>query len=270
MPGRGDETASASREPWVDANGYQAGYLRAIYPNRPPVLAYLPDKLEDRVVPYDSLELALIEAWMAGGNYILAMEPHYREALLSNDPKATAAWNQLGRTARWLREKIRLFRQPSFPIVTALVDAGPASAEIANLSIPAERFSCPGPVTAIPSPDPQKRLALVAANLKAPAPEQVKQILAHAGGGYDSCRRDGSHAAVVESSRAEAHSERARPGFITLGKGQVVAYQRPIADPSEFALDVIDIITHRKRAVRLWNGPAVIALATGREAACTW
>ena len=70
-----DETASASREPWVDANGYQAGYLRALYPDRPPVLAYLPDKLGDRVVPYDSLELALIEAWVAGGNYIMAMEP---------------------------------------------------------------------------------------------------------------------------------------------------------------------------------------------------
>ena len=49
--------------------------------------------------------------------------------------------------------------------------------------------------------------------------------------------------------------------YYLLGKGQVVAY-KPIADPSEFALDVIDIITHKQRAVRLWNAPAVIALAT--------
>ena len=35
--------------------------------------------------------------------------------------------------------------------------------------------------------------------------------------------------------------------------------KRPIADPSEFALDVIDIITHKRRAVRTWNAPAVIA-----------
>ncbi len=88
VPGRGDETASASREPWVDANGYQAGYLRAIHPDRPPVLAYLPDKLDDRVVPYDSLELALIEAWVSGGNYIMAMEPHYREALSKEGPES--------------------------------------------------------------------------------------------------------------------------------------------------------------------------------------
>ena len=64
----------------MDANGYKVGYLRALYPDRPPILAYLPD-LGDRVVPFDSLELALIEAWTAGGNYILAIEPTYREAL---------------------------------------------------------------------------------------------------------------------------------------------------------------------------------------------
>ena len=68
--------------------------------------------LGDRVVPYDSVELALIEAWVAGGNYILAMEPHYREALLQKEPKATSAWKQLGRTARWLQENIAMFRQP--------------------------------------------------------------------------------------------------------------------------------------------------------------
>src|SRR5258708_1212544 len=79
VEGRGDETASASREPWVDSNSYLIGYLRALYPKRPPVLGYLPDKLGDRAVPFDSLELALIEAWAAGGNYVLAVENHYRE-----------------------------------------------------------------------------------------------------------------------------------------------------------------------------------------------
>ena len=33
-------------------------------------------------------------------------------------------------------------------------------------------------------------------------------------------------------------------------------------DPSEFALDVIDVISHKRRPVRLWNAPAVIALVT--------
>ena len=50
--------------------------------------------------------------------------------------------------------------------------------------------------------------------------------------------------------------------FYALGKGRVVAYRKPVADPSEFALDVIDIVTHPRRAVRIWNGPAVVALAS--------
>ncbi|HUQ91939.1 MAG TPA: hypothetical protein VM120_09670 [Bryobacteraceae bacterium] len=267
VAGRGDETASASREPWVDANGYQIGYLRALYLARPAVLAYAPDNLGDRAVPFDSLELALIEAFTAGGNYILTLEPNYRAALLRNDSKALAAWEQLGRTARWLRENVALFRQPTVPIVTALVEAGPATAEIANLLYrrnvsPALVSPALAASSAPPKPNPQQTLALVAANLRTPSPEQVKKILAHAEAG----------ATVIAATPAAAQwwrvpglktirSEKDRE-FYSLAKGQLVAYRRPISDPSEFALDVIDIITHKNRAVRLWNGPSVIALAT--------
>ena len=257
VAGRGDETASASREPWVDANGYQVGYLRALYSDRPPVLGYLPDNLGDRVVPYDSLELALIEAWVAGGNYILAVEPRYREALLQKEPKAIAAWEQLGKTARWLKENIALFRQPTLPIVTALVEPGAPTAEIANLLYRRNVSPALAPVTS-----PSAGVALVAANLKPPAPELVKRIMAHA---------DAAGGIVIVASGQpwwrvaglkQVRSEKDRE-YYALGKGQVVAYRRPIADPSEFALDVIDIITHKRRAVRIWNAPAVIALATG-------
>ena len=54
--------------------------------------------------------------------------------------------------------------------------------------------------------------------------------------------------------------------FYTLGQGQVVAYKEPIADPSEFAFDVIDFVTHKRRAARLWNAPSLIALATAAPA----
>ena len=260
VAGRGDETASASREPWVDANAYQAGYLRALYPNRPPVLAYLPDKLGDRSVPYDSLELALVESWAAGGNYILAVEPHYREALERKDPKAVAAWEQLGRTARWLRSNVALFRQPSIPIVIALVEPGVATAEIANLLY--RRNVSPALTGVIPAPDPQKRLALVAANLKPPTTELVQRILAHAEAGTTLIVATMPSQQWWKVAGLKQVREEKDRDYYALGKGQVVAYRRPIADPSEFALDVIDIITHKQRAVRLWNAPAVIALAT--------
>src|SRR6266545_3855411 len=73
VEGRGDETASASRDPWIDINSYWVAYLKALYPERPAVLGYTA-ALGDRIVPFDSLELALIEARAAGGNYILSVE----------------------------------------------------------------------------------------------------------------------------------------------------------------------------------------------------
>jgi hypothetical protein len=262
VAGRGDETASASREPWVDSNGYWIGYLRALYPNRPALLGYLPDKLEDRIPPFDSLELALIEAWTAGGNYVLSLEKSYREALLRNDEKARIAWEQLGRTARWLRENIALFRQSNIPIVTALVDQGAASAEIGNLLY--RRNASPALVSAAapPPPDPHLRLAIVAANLKQPDAQLARKILAHAeAGGIVVAAALPSQAWWKVPALKPVRSEPDRD-FFSLGTGQVIAYKRPIADPSEFALDVIDLVTHKRRAVRLWNGPSVIALAT--------
>ena len=64
------------------------------------------------MVPFETLELALVEAWAAGGNYILALEPRYQDALLRGEERALTAWRSLGRTARWLREHASLFRQP--------------------------------------------------------------------------------------------------------------------------------------------------------------
>jgi hypothetical protein len=262
VAGRGDETASASREPWVDSNGYMAGYLHALYPDRPAVLGYKPDNLGDRAVPFDSLELALIEAWTAGGNYILSVEPNYREALQRKDAKAIAAWEQLGRTARWLRENVALFRQPAVPTVTALVESGGATAEIANLLYRRNVSPALAQAAAPPAPDPTRRLALVAANLHPPAPEAAKRIMQHAQAGTTVIVATAPantwwRVADLKPVRSEQDRE-----FFSSGKGQVVAYRKPIADPSEFALDVIDIITHKRRAVRIWNAPAVIALAT--------
>jgi hypothetical protein len=267
--GRGDETASASREPWVDANGYLAAYLRALYPSRPAVLGYLPDEkagLEsDRMVPFDTLELALVEAWVSGGNYILALEPRYREALVRGDAKALEAWRQLGKTASWLKENANLFGQPVLPTVTALVELGEPTAEIANLLF--RRNVSPALANAAnpPPPDPRNLLALEAASIRRPKPEVGARILAHAEAG----------ATVITDAPARIFPDAwwRRPGlkliksqhdrdFYALGRGRLVAYKEEIVDVSEFALDVIDLITHRRRAARLWNAPAVIPLAT--------
>ena len=169
VPGRGDETASASREPWVEFNGYWAAYLRALYPNRPALLGYKAPP-EEQMVPFDSLQLALIEARIFGGNYILDLPPPYRAALLRGDETARAAWKQLGATAGWLRAQKSLLETPVFPQVTQLVEPGEATAEIAKLLI--RRIASPRLEAAArpPAPAPE-RLTVVAVELEKPSTE---------------------------------------------------------------------------------------------------
>lgn len=258
-PGRGDEVASASREPWVDSNGYWIRYLRAMYPDRPAVLGYLPE-LGDRGVPFDSLELALVEAWSAGGNYILSVEPNFRTGLLQRDAKALAAWKQLGQTGRWLREHSQLFRPPVVPIITTLVEPGGETPELANLMYRLNASPALVPAAAPPAPDPAARLVLVAANLEQPV--KVDRVLAHASAGTIVVAAAGEkHQWWAKAVSKPVRSEEDRD-FYSIGKGQLVAYKEVIADPSEFALDVIDLATHKRRAVRMWNAPSIIATAT--------
>jgi hypothetical protein len=269
--GSGDDAiASASRQPWIDANGFWAGYLRTLYPARPAVLGYLPDSKAglrpDRSVPFDTLELALAEAWAWGGNYLLAVENRYREALLASDEKALDAWRRLGRTARWLAAHASQFRRPVLPAVTLLVEAGEATAEIANLMYRQTVSPALAPAASPPSPDPRRLLVLVAVSIRSPEAAAAKRILAHAEAGATVVVDAPGNGAWWRAAGLKPLRNQEDRDFYTLGRGQVVAYKEPIADPSEFAFDVIDFVTHKRRAARLWNAPSIIALATAAPA----
>jgi hypothetical protein len=254
--------AGATARPWVDANGYLIAWLRALYPARPPVLGYLPDRDagigQGEAIPFDSLELALVDAWCAGGNYILAPDAAFREALLGGGAAAMAAWKQMGRTARWLKEQRPLFRLPPVPTITVLVEPGDATAEIANLMCRQSASPDLVPALRVPPPDPALRAVMVAAGIRSLSDSARKALLDHARAG-----------ATVVTDTAEDTAWWRVPGlkpgagfedreFYGLGAGRIVAYKQAIADPGDFALDAIDLAGER-RPVRLWDAPAAIA-----------
>jgi hypothetical protein len=259
-------TAGASALPWVDANGYLYGILRALYPDRPALLGYLPDEKAgvkpETLVPYNSLELALVEAWVNGGNYLLSLEPRYQARLLLGEAKALAAWRRLGRTARWLVKHRNLFGQPTFPAITVLVEPNDGLAEITNLLYRQNASPALAPAANPPAPDPARLLVLVAVGIQAPSAEILRRILSHAEAGTsvivdatgdNAWWRDGQLKLTKRQEDREIYS---------LGRGQVVAYREAISDPYNFAFDVIDIVTQKRRAARLWNAPTGTALAT--------
>jgi hypothetical protein len=268
QPARGRrevEVASASADPWVDHNGFRVSYLRALYPGRPALVGYKADKESglgpDRVVPFDTLELALLEARTAGGNYVLSIDPRFRQQLLRGDASARAAWKRVGTAAAWANQHQRLFTAPVFPEITELVENGEETLELANLMI--RRNASPLLVNAANPPAPSPRcLTLVAANLRTPPPPLRKRILAHAEAGASVVVAAAAADPWWESPALKRIRQDEDRDHFSLGKGRIIAYHDGIADPSEFALDVIDITTHRRRPVRIWNAPSAVAVAT--------
>jgi hypothetical protein len=263
---RDEVVASASRQPWVDANGFWIGCLRAVAPERPAVIAYLPDEkaglAKDRVVPFESAELALAEAWTAGGNCILALEPRFRDALAAGDAQAAAAWSRLARTAAWLRQNAAWFRRPTMPAVTALIAPGTDSAELANLMY--RQAVSPALASALdpPRPSPDRILVLLAASIGTPPLAIRNRILAHASAGATVVVDAPAQGAWWRVAGLTVTREQEDRVFHKLGRGVVLAYRQPVEDPSEFAFDVIDLVTHARRAVRIWGAPAAVPLLT--------
>jgi hypothetical protein len=245
------EVASASNEPWVDANGYLVEYWRSFDSVRPVWLAPSPPEREDVKFADHSLELALIEARLAGGNCVLRLPKTFSDRLFASEARAVAAWTRLGETVRWLRQHQSLFGLEPMPNITALVEPGMPTREIANLLC--RRGASPYLLaSASAMPPGHKATALVGAGLKA-LPSSVLAAV-----------RAGS--LLVWDQPAPVGAELSRQdvdrNFYTLGQGTVVSYTKRIADPSEFALDVIDLITHKRRATRIWNASSAIPAAT--------
>jgi hypothetical protein len=250
------DVASASNEPWIDTNLYLVACERATAPTKTPLLAYTRgEDAANKMVPFESLEIALAEAWMMGGNFALELDDRYIRALRANDPKAQTAWTKLGRTAGWLKQNTASFGRPSLPVITALYDGRGGSRELANLLY--RRNAAPRIVTAPPPPSPRIK-ALIAASITPPADPAKTTILAHAkAGAVVIVDADWWRDPAAQSIKLDADRE-----IFSLGKGKVVAYKKRVADPSEFALDVIDLVTHRQRAVRLWNANTIVGVAT--------
>jgi hypothetical protein len=257
--------ASATRAVWIDQNCYLVQYLRTLFPKIPPVLGYLPDKdggvPPERSVPFETLELALAEAWMGGGNFIMALEARFREELLKGSANAVAAWRSLGRMTRWLRENAAVFGQPLQRTVSVLVQNTDESLEVANLGFRQGVSPALIPAADPPVPDPARCLELVAVGIEPPDADRRRRILANAqAGSILVVDAEGEKAWWRVDGLKLLRTDEER-NYYSLGKGQIVAYKEPVLDPSELALDMIDYITQKRRAARVFNCNAAVAMA---------
>jgi hypothetical protein len=262
----GSIAAGASARAWVTANGYLASWLRALYPARPPLLAYEPDRdagvEPGKVPPLDSVELALVDAWSAGGNWIIAVPAVHQDALLRGDEAAMAAWTRMGRTARWLKLHRALFEQPPMDVIWVLVEHGETTAEIANLMF--RESASPRLVTAaqLPAQVSPRPAVIAAAGMAAGSAETRRKLLAYVRGGSTVLTDAAGADAWWRVPQLKTVREFEDRRFFALGEGRIVAYNDPISDPSDFAQDAIDLAGDHRPA-RIWDCPGGIAMASG-------
>ncbi len=267
VPGRGIEVATASREPWLDTNPYLIGYLRGMFPARAAVLGYRPDAAAGitggRAVPHESVEVALVEAFMAGGNFVISLPGDYRETLLGKDKEALSAWKSLGSTARFLQANRGKIHRPNRSRIAAAAGSLAESGEILNLMYRRNMFPVVHPASDIPVIDPSRFRTFVYANLAEPGPAPLRRLFGYVQAGgllVVAPRNRETRPWWVREGAEKVRSDTDRDHY-TLGNGRVVAYHDAVLDPSEFALDVIDLVGVQTRDVRLWNAPTVVGSA---------
>jgi hypothetical protein len=263
------EVATASTEPWVDANAYLLGYLRGMFPGRPAVLSYRPNEAggvsEARAVPFHSLELVLLEARAAGGNAVLSIEKEYRRGLLSDDAKAQEAWASLSQTIVFLDEHGDALLLPSRSRTLVAAGSLEQSGEVLNLMYRRTTFPVVRPATEIKTIEGDRFRAVVAVNIPKPPDAVVKTMLDYVRGGGLLVTAPSADSAEEWWLTGEARKGRTEEDrvYYSLGEGRIVAYQDVILDVSEFALDVIDLVGVLTRDLRLWNAETAAGLANG-------
>ncbi len=254
--------ASASETPWVDANSYYIAYLRGLFPSRPALLGYRPDEQAgvkpERVLPYDTLEMALAEAAAAGGNVVLTIPDDYRKALIAGDARAMKAWASLGATWGFLSKRKDAYRAPMATRVAVAAGTLEHHGELLNMLY--RRNVAPAVFTpaALPAFGVDGYRILVASGVGSPAARKAALAFAMAGGCLMAAPAENESVWWVDGARKTTAKEEF--DYYAAGKGKIIGYREPIIDPAEFALDVIDAEGWSSRDVRLYSGESIVAL----------
>lgn len=261
---RDPSVASASEAPWVDSNIYLVAYLRGMFPDRAAVLGYRPDADagagKDRMLPFESVELAVIEALAAGGNIVLTLPDRFALALSEGKPQALAAWSSLAKTITFLRQHRGAFQAPVASRVAIVAGSLERDGELLNMMYRGNLSPAIAPERAIPA-------------LRA---QGIQLLVLNGGGTAEAGRaalefaRAGGHVLAAPASEKESGDwllatarkakDEADHSSWAAGAGVIVFYKSPIGDPAEFVLDVTEKLGWSSRDLRLWNAPSAIGV----------
>lgn len=264
-----DPGASGATEAvWLNANASLVAYLRAMYPNRPAVLGYRPDKdagvPETRSLPPRAMEVVLADAYAAGGYVVLSVPESFRKGLLAGEARMTSGWKELAKLAAFQAAHREVVQKPGYARTLVIAGDLEQSGEVLNLAY--RRNLCPQVVAAsqVPALSPAQVDVVVAANVPLPAPviANLKRFAA-AGGTVLAAPAEGDKTRWWTGGR-KIESEEERDKY-ALGRGLVYGYHDPVLDPGTFALDLKDAYAEKSAPtdgpknldVRLWAADTI-------------
>jgi hypothetical protein len=266
-------TAGATESVWLDANTSLVAQLRALHPGRRAVLGYRPDKdggvPETRSVPVRSAEVALADAFSAGGNVVLSLPWNYREGLLKEDSRAVEAWKSLAAVHAFVRSAAAIADAPLAGRTAVLCGSIEESGEILNLAF--RKNLCP---VAMPAAAPgaltAERFDVVAAANVVMTQAAVENVARFAvSGGAVLAAPAGTEKAPWWTTRGwkKLRTEEDRDVYAA-GEGVVYGYHTLILDPGAFALDLKEVAGQRSEPgvglknldLRIWSADTVLGV----------
>lgn len=268
---RDTSTAGATEAVWLDANASLVAHLRALYPERPAVLGYRPDKEagvpETRSLPPRALEVVLADAFAAGGYAVLSFPENFRKGLVAGEARMLGPWKQLADLARFHAAHRDVAEAPGYARTLVIAGNLEQSGEILNLAF--RRNLCPMVAAAerVPALSAGGEDVVVAANVPLGAGVVAKlKRFAEAGGTVMAAPAEGEEKPWWSGGRkVETAEDR---DVLALGKGKVYGYHEMVLDPGTFALDLKDAYAEKSVPtdgpknldVRIWAADTIQAV----------
>ncbi|MEO8663394.1 MAG: hypothetical protein ABI693_33365 [Bryobacteraceae bacterium] len=257
--------AGASERPWLDANLHLYEYLRAFYPHRLPLLSYHP---KNPSASLHSVETALAEAFAGGGNTILEFPDSYRQRVARSDPRALAALRSLGKLAAFIKAQRNLPRVSNGARTAVLSQSLEQAEEILNLAYRNNLAPRALPVTPHPLWDTNhiRIVAAVNLNVEPDTAKSLVEFLQTGGKVLTAPATAGKPQKWWETAAPRQLRTQGSSTAYAAGKGEVYVYPEPVSDPSEFALDLMEVagadnvegIGLRGLDFRVWNTGVVL------------
>ena len=247
-------TAGPTGNPWVDSNGWKVRLESARHPG---ARVWVDAKPKGQVFP-DSYRVALADAAVYGGRWIVSLDEGFAADVAQGKAEAVASWKKLGAAARFFEDRKAWSGYAPEAVVGIISDFTGDNemmgGELLNL---------------VARTNQQYRVILKNklspasfANLKAviygdaapPPPALKNNILAFVQGGGLLITHPGW--GIAPGMRA-SNQDNDRYVWRTLGKGRIAFAKSEFDDPWVIAQESVLLISHRHDLLRFWNGGSV-------------